>query len=123
MYTLFSVGDHIVEPSHVWTDRVPAKYKDKVVYWIESTWQVDCKAHRSRSRIDAYLSDNRSVRTPETDLKFDPWEATSPKSYAQEVEQYVCLGRRAPDSFKPIDDVEDFRSEFLKALKAGVFKD
>jgi predicted TIM-barrel fold metal-dependent hydrolase len=35
MYTLFSVDDHIVEPSHVWTDRVPAKYRDKAPHVVE----------------------------------------------------------------------------------------
>ncbi|OHV44535.1 amidohydrolase family protein [Pseudofrankia sp. BMG5.36] len=28
MYTLFSVDDHIVEPGHVWSDRVPARYRE-----------------------------------------------------------------------------------------------
>ena len=30
MYKLFSVDDHIMEPAHVWTSRVAAKYKDRV---------------------------------------------------------------------------------------------
>jgi predicted TIM-barrel fold metal-dependent hydrolase len=32
---LFSVDDHIVEPRHVWSARVPAKYKDRVPHVIE----------------------------------------------------------------------------------------
>ena len=28
MFPLFSVDDHIVEPAHVWRDRVPAKYRE-----------------------------------------------------------------------------------------------
>src|SRR3979411_2176968 len=35
VYTLFSVEDHIVEPSHVWTDRVPAKFKDRAPHVVE----------------------------------------------------------------------------------------
>lgn len=35
MYTLFSVDDHIVEPAHVWSDRVAAKYKDRAPHVVE----------------------------------------------------------------------------------------
>lgn len=35
MYTLFSVDDHIVEPAHVWVDRVPAKLRDRVPHVVE----------------------------------------------------------------------------------------
>ena len=35
MFTLFSVDDHIVEPAHVWTDRVPAKFKDRAPHVVE----------------------------------------------------------------------------------------
>jgi len=28
MYKIFSVDDHIVEPAHLWVDRVPGKYRD-----------------------------------------------------------------------------------------------
>ena len=35
MFTLFSVDDHIVEPAHVWTDRVSAKFKDRVPHVVE----------------------------------------------------------------------------------------
>jgi hypothetical protein len=35
MFTLFSVDDHIVEPRHVWSERVPAKFKDRAPHVIE----------------------------------------------------------------------------------------
>jgi predicted TIM-barrel fold metal-dependent hydrolase len=42
MYTLFSVDDHIVEPSGVWVDRVPAAMKERVPHVVEAdgrqTW-------------------------------------------------------------------------------------
>lgn len=45
MFTLFSVDDHIVEPAHVWTDRVPAKFKDRAPRVVEvdgrQIWQWD----------------------------------------------------------------------------------
>ncbi|WP_131747295.1 amidohydrolase family protein [Frankia sp. Cppng1_Ct_nod] len=36
MYTLFSVDDHIVEPAHVWSDRVPARYRDVAPHVVEA---------------------------------------------------------------------------------------
>jgi predicted TIM-barrel fold metal-dependent hydrolase len=35
MYTIFSVDDHIVEPPHVWSARVPAKFRDRAPHVIE----------------------------------------------------------------------------------------
>ena len=35
MYTLFSVDDHIVEPAHVWVDRVASQYRDRVPHVVE----------------------------------------------------------------------------------------
>ena len=35
MYTLFSVDDHIVEPSNTWSTRVPAKYRDRAPHVVE----------------------------------------------------------------------------------------
>ena len=35
MFPLFSVDDHIVEPAHVWSDRVPAKYRDTAPHVVE----------------------------------------------------------------------------------------
>jgi hypothetical protein len=34
-YPLFSVDDHIVEPAHVWVDRVAAKDRDRVPHVVE----------------------------------------------------------------------------------------
>ncbi len=34
MFPLFSVDDHIVEPAHVWSDRVPAKYRESAPHVI-----------------------------------------------------------------------------------------
>jgi predicted TIM-barrel fold metal-dependent hydrolase len=34
-YPLFSVDDHIVEPAHVWVDRVPVKDRDRVPHVVE----------------------------------------------------------------------------------------
>ena len=45
MYTFFSVDDHIVEPAHVWSDYVPAKYKDRAPHVVErdgrQVWEWD----------------------------------------------------------------------------------
>ncbi len=45
MFTLFGVDDHIVEPAHVWADRVPAKFKDRAPHVVEvdgrQIWQWD----------------------------------------------------------------------------------
>src|SRR5215208_433817 len=42
MFTLFSVDDHIVEPRNVWSDRVPAKYRDRAPHVVDDgdreTW-------------------------------------------------------------------------------------
>ena len=35
MYKLFSVDDHIIEPAHVWSSRVPAKYRDAAPHVVE----------------------------------------------------------------------------------------
>ena len=35
MFTLFSVDDHIVEPRNVWSDRVPAKFRDRAPHVVE----------------------------------------------------------------------------------------
>jgi len=35
MYEIFSVDDHIVEPPHVWSSRVPAKYRERAPHVIE----------------------------------------------------------------------------------------
>jgi len=36
MLHLFSADDHIIEPASVWTDRVPAKYRDAAPHVVES---------------------------------------------------------------------------------------
>ena len=35
MYRIFSVDDHVVEPPHVWSSRVPARYRDTAPHVIE----------------------------------------------------------------------------------------
>ena len=35
MYKLFSVDDHIIEPAHVWSSRVPAKYRAAAPHVVE----------------------------------------------------------------------------------------
>ena len=35
MYKLFSVDDHIIEPAHVWSSRVPAKYREAAPHVVE----------------------------------------------------------------------------------------
>lgn len=35
MYKIFSVDDHIIEPANVWTDRVPAKYRELAPHVVE----------------------------------------------------------------------------------------
>ncbi len=35
LYKLFSVDDHVIEPAHVWSDYVPAKYKDRAPHVVE----------------------------------------------------------------------------------------
>ena len=35
MYQLFSVDDHVVEPPNVWSDRVPAKFRERAPHVIE----------------------------------------------------------------------------------------
>ena len=35
MYKIFSVDDHIIEPAHTWSSRVPAKFKDTAPHVIE----------------------------------------------------------------------------------------
>jgi hypothetical protein len=100
----------------------PARFGDKIVYWVESTWQVDCKAHRARQKVDSYLSEDRSVRSPELKSVFEPWEPNKPNSFASQSEEFLCQGKH-PDEFKPVDDVDDFQKDFVKAVKAGVFKD
>lgn len=45
MFTLFSVDDHIIEPPHVWSDRMPAKYREKAPHVVEregrQVWEWD----------------------------------------------------------------------------------
>src|SRR4051794_41425166 len=36
MFKLFSVDDHIVEPRHVWTDRVPSHMQEAAPHVIEA---------------------------------------------------------------------------------------
>ena len=36
MYQLFSVDDHIVEPAHVWSARVPARWREKAPHVVEA---------------------------------------------------------------------------------------
>jgi len=42
---LFSVDDHIIEPAHVWTDRVPARLRDQAPHVVEvdgmECWQYE----------------------------------------------------------------------------------
>jgi predicted TIM-barrel fold metal-dependent hydrolase len=44
---LVSVDDHVIEPPHVWTDRIPAKYGDEIPHMVETkvgpAWQYDGK--------------------------------------------------------------------------------
>jgi predicted TIM-barrel fold metal-dependent hydrolase len=35
MYKIFSVDDHIIEPANVWSDRVPAKFRDVAPHVVE----------------------------------------------------------------------------------------
>src|SRR5689334_1685706 len=35
MLRLFSADDHIIEPAHVWTDRVPARYRGAAPHVVE----------------------------------------------------------------------------------------
>jgi predicted TIM-barrel fold metal-dependent hydrolase len=35
-YQLFSVDDHIIEPRHLWTDRLPAKYREAGPHVVEA---------------------------------------------------------------------------------------
>src|SRR5689334_11967152 len=36
MYTLFSVDDHLVEPRHLWSDRVPSRHRDRAPHVVEN---------------------------------------------------------------------------------------
>jgi hypothetical protein len=99
----------------------PDKFQGKVIDWFEATVQTDCKTHRERTRIDAYLNDKRTVRTIEPASKYSPWQTNGPTSFGRAVEEYVCLGKDAKD-FDAIADVDEFRTEYLAALKGGVFK-
>ena len=44
---LVSVDDHVIEPPHVWVDRVPAKYRDLAPHMVETArgpaWEYDGK--------------------------------------------------------------------------------
>jgi hypothetical protein len=44
---LFSADDHIIEPAHVWTERVPARYRDVAPRVVEADgieyWQYEDK--------------------------------------------------------------------------------
>jgi predicted TIM-barrel fold metal-dependent hydrolase len=44
---LVSVDDHVIEPPNVWTDRLPAKYRDEAPHMVETkvgpAWQYDGK--------------------------------------------------------------------------------
>lgn len=62
---LISVDDHVVEPANVWTDRVPAKYRDVAPHVVTDTdgkevWVYEDQRGQTGSAINATVHRDRS---------------------------------------------------------------
>jgi hypothetical protein len=91
-------------------------------WWADVSVEADCKLHRTRLRVDDFLSLDRRRREVEGTPKFNPWDAAKPGSEGRAIEDFVCRGKGEKD-FEAVPDVDKFRSDVMGAIKAGVFKE
>jgi hypothetical protein len=83
LITLLSVDDHIVEPAHVWTDRLPAKFNDRVPHVVETDRRQPWKTDGAMERT---MGLNAVAGKPREEWSFEParFEDMIPGSYNPE---------------------------------------
>jgi hypothetical protein len=126
MYTLFSVDDHIVEPSHVWTDRVPAESRDKAPHVVEvdgrRTWEWE-GGREPTMGLDAVAGEPREEWGTEP-ARFEDMTpgCCDPEERAGSAVQRHLRQRRVPDApWLRRSQVRDVRGQGPVArLRAGL---
>jgi len=98
-------------------------YQGRDYPWAEVATEFDCLGHRSRRISAKFMSADRKQHTPYPDGKSD-WEPDARGTDDRNIEEFVC-GRITAQrtQFKPVDDIDRFRTEMLAAIKAGAFKE
>lgn len=104
MYKLFSVDDHIIEHPRVWSDRVPAKYRELAPYVVEhpdgkQEWMIEGRPGKQSS-----LGLNAVAGKPR-----DTWKADTGPGEPQRFDEMI------PGCYDPAERAKDYLSNGILA--------
>lgn len=91
-------------------ERAPHTIGALTFYWTEADLEIDCDAHRLRTKITYSHTLDMDHQEPVASAKFDAWEPVPPGSNA--LETFACTGVVAA-GFRPVSDLPAFGRAFI----------